>query len=242
MCNFDDCKIEYYGRNVFPQGHIYDKVYYYYSSDAHIFFPKLMAAHLKSFDICKRDASISYSYFINDASQALIYDIASYINSAYCLAINVNSFCRTFSALAHFNEGIHYDPILSLKMRNEYVYECAFYINTLKNKTFNFWQNICTLFLDINRDISSCIEHMLTIPQTKVFLFSFDWTKEGLKQNKIYLKSLHMNQLLSCVGMNFPNLFIQGITKDKCNLDNVALAIRNNKLDHINLYFKPNTI
>lgn len=234
-------QIEYIGLNIF-EGKILNKKTYFYSNELPDIIPPNIRNLLKPFDYAEREKGFDYSVssFIPNCTISKIDIILNFI-SGCGVKIEKDYFIHSFCYIADFEKLIHYDPIVSFKFKDNKITGISFYVTALRNKSlgmqyFNIVRDKLNLecFSTISQLISKCIDGNIV----DMFLVSWDFDENYLRQNKIYLKIRDVDAFIDKIKYIFPYIVEFSYMKE-FKLRDFAFVFASNELKMLNLYFKP---
>lgn len=242
MIDIQNAKIEYLGLNVFG-GKIFNKKIYYFYDKFPIYIPNDIQALLKPFDLGKRERGFSYSFssFIPFCDKLKLKILLDFIVDICDISIDKELFLSDFCKIAMLEKNIHYDPIVSFKIKDGKICGVSFYVTALKDKSLvsRYYEQVKELLqLDYIPKISRLCETSIERHFADMFLISWDFDKSAFIQNKVYIKVRDKINFIMSYKEYFP--YIENYTNIDCfRFCELAFAISNNRLNMLNLYFKP---
>ena len=242
MIDIQNAKIEYLGLNVLD-GKLFNKKTYYFYDKFPISIPNYIQNILKPFDFGKRESGFSYSFssFIPFCDTVKLKILLNFIVDICEISIDKELFLSDFCKIAMLEKNIHYDPIVSFKIKDEKICGVSFYVTALKDKSLvpMYYEQVKDLLqLDYIPKISKFCKMSIENHFADMFQIAWDFDKSTFIQNKLYLKVKDKTNFIISCKEYFP--YIENYTNIDCfRFCELAFAISNNQLHMLNLYFKP---
>ena len=234
--------IEYLGINVGDDILLEEKTYYHWYDKSNP-LPERLPIMLSPFDFGVRNdgRDWSYSCFIPEASTDDITSLVDYFAEETVIQIEKDTFLPRFFEVSSLLQRIHYDPILSLKYSNRILTGVSFYVTALRKKE-KMNEYLETVFGNV--DFSKYtkerlfIQEMVTLHYADIFQVSWDFSKDGLRQNKVYLKIKNRDSFIQEL-LSFDSGLLSFVHREGFRFCELAFVIGPGINSRFNLYFKP---
>ena len=234
--------IEYLGINV-KNGILLEEKVYYHWNEKYNPLPRDLSEYLFPFDVGIRNngKDWSYSCFIAKARSDDIAFLVDYLANKIGIRIDREDFCARFFDVGDFLQGSHYDPIISFKYADSLLTGVSFYVTALREKD-KMNEYLESVFRNLDfyeyQEEKLFIQKMVCLKYADMFQVSWDFTKEGLYQNKVYLKIKDRESFTNEFAVCYPDL-LGFIHRDGFRFCEFAFVMGAGSHSKFNFYFKP---